>query len=48
LTGPKQELEEEVADDITFLDALRRLEAARKYICQFDTEGSIAIMCSKT
>jgi hypothetical protein len=29
------------------LDALRGLEAARKYICQFDTKNSIIVMCNK-
>jgi hypothetical protein len=29
------------------LDALKRLEAARKYMCQFDTENNITVMCNK-
>jgi hypothetical protein len=29
---------------MTFLDVLHGLEAARKYMCQFDTENSTAVM----
>jgi hypothetical protein len=46
LTRPEEE--EEVAEHkATFLDALKGLEAARKYICQFDTENNIIVMCNK-
>jgi hypothetical protein len=46
LTRPEEE--EEVAEHkVTFLVALRGLEAARKYMCQFDTKNSIIAMCSK-
>jgi hypothetical protein len=31
----------------TFLDALKGLEATRKYICQFDTKYSIIVMCNR-
>jgi hypothetical protein len=50
LTRPEEEpeQEEEVAEHkATFLDALQGLEAARKYICQFDAENSIVIMHNK-
>jgi hypothetical protein len=50
LTRPKEqpEEEEEVAEHkATFLDAPKGLEAARKYINQFDTENSITVMCNK-
>jgi hypothetical protein len=44
----RSEEEEEVAEHkALFLDALKRLEAARKYMCQFDTKNSIIVMCSK-
>jgi hypothetical protein len=46
LTRP-EELEEEVAEDKTFLDALKGLEAGRKYICQFDSQDIIIVMGSK-
>jgi hypothetical protein len=43
-----EELEEEVTEDKrTFLDALKGLEATRKYNCQFDTEGNIIVLCNK-
>jgi hypothetical protein len=29
------------------LDALKGLEAARKCMCQFDTENNIIVMCNK-
>jgi hypothetical protein len=39
--------EEEVAEHkAPFLDALKGLEAARKYICQFDTENN-TLMCNE-
>jgi hypothetical protein len=47
LTRPEEEPEEEeaVAEHIvTVLVALHGLETARKYMCQFDTENSIAVM----
>jgi hypothetical protein len=31
---------------VTFLDALKGLEAARKYVCQFDTENN-TVICNK-
>jgi hypothetical protein len=31
----------------TFLDALKGLEAARKYVCQFDTKNSITLMYNR-
>jgi hypothetical protein len=40
--------EQEVAEHkATFLDALKGLEAATRYICQFDTNSSINVMCNK-
>jgi hypothetical protein len=40
--------EEEVAEyKAAFLDALKGLEAARKYICQFDIKIKIIVMCNK-
>jgi hypothetical protein len=40
---------EEVAEHkATFFNALKGLEAARKYICQFDTKNSITIMCKQS
>jgi hypothetical protein len=50
LTRPEEEPEEEeeVAEHkTTFLDALQRLEAARKDMCQFVTKNSIIIMHNK-
>lgn len=51
LTGPEEELEqkeEEVAEDnVTFLDALKGLEVVRTYMCQFDIEDSIIVLCNK-
>jgi hypothetical protein len=49
LTKPEGKTnEEEVAEHkATFLDALKGLEAATKYICQFDTKNSINVMCNK-
>jgi hypothetical protein len=51
LTRPEEEPEEEkevVQPKVTFLDALKGLEAARKYIHRFDTKRSIILMCSVT
>lgn len=31
----------------TFLDALKGLEAARKYVCQIDIKNNIIAMCIK-
>jgi RecA/RadA recombinase len=31
----------------TFFDALKGLEAARKHMCQVDTENNITVMCKK-
>jgi hypothetical protein len=49
LTRPEEpEEEEDVAEHETkFLDALKGLEAARKYICQFNTENNITVICNK-
>jgi hypothetical protein len=44
LTRPEEEVAEHKA---TFLDALKGLEAARKYMWQFDTKNNIIAMCSK-
>jgi hypothetical protein len=42
------EEEEEVAEHkTTFLDAMKGLEEARKYMCQFDTENNIIVMCNE-
>jgi hypothetical protein len=48
LTRPEEpEEEEEVAEhEATFLDAMKELEATRKYMCQCDTENSAIVMCS--
>jgi hypothetical protein len=41
----QKEEEEEVSEDkLAFLNALKELEAARKYICEFDAEDSIIII----
>jgi hypothetical protein len=42
-----EEAEEVAEHKITFLDAQRKLEAARKYICHFDPENNIILMCSE-
>ena len=39
--------EDEAADELTFLDALKGVVVARKYMCQFDTEDSIIIICNQ-
>jgi hypothetical protein len=31
----------------TYLDALKGLQAARKYMCQFDTENNTTAMCNE-
>jgi hypothetical protein len=42
------EEDEEVAEyKATFIDALKGLEAARKYIRQFYTKNIITVMCNK-
>jgi hypothetical protein len=42
------EEESEVAEHkATFLDTLKGLEAARKYVCQFDTTNNSTVMCNK-
>jgi hypothetical protein len=39
---------DEVAEHkATFLDTLKGLEAARMYICQFDTKNNSTVMCNK-
>jgi hypothetical protein len=44
----RPEKEEEVAEHkATSLDALKRLEATKKYICQFYTKNNIIVMCNK-
>ena len=55
LTRPEEEMqeeeegeEEEVAEDkVTFLDAGKGLEVARKYMCRFDTVDNIIIRWNK-
>jgi hypothetical protein len=50
LTRPEKEseAEEDVAEHkATSLDALKGLEAARKYICQFVTKKIITVMCNE-
>jgi hypothetical protein len=46
LTRPEEE-EEVIEHKATFLDALKGLEAARKYICRFDMENNIIVMCNE-
>jgi hypothetical protein len=51
LTRPEKEPEdeEEVAElKTTLLDILKGLEAASKYIYQFDTKNNITIMCKQS
>jgi hypothetical protein len=39
--------EEKVAEHkATFFNALKALEATRKYMCQFDTENNIIVTCN--
>jgi hypothetical protein len=47
LTRPEKELKEEVAEEKTLLDSIKELEAARKYMCLFDTKNNIILMCNK-
>jgi hypothetical protein len=53
LTRPEEEMqeegeEEEVAEDkVTFLDAGKGLEVARKYMCRFDPVDNIIIRWNK-
>jgi hypothetical protein len=51
LSRPKEEPEEEEEEvakhKTTFSDALKGMEAARKYIYQFDTKNNIIVMCRK-
>jgi hypothetical protein len=52
LTRLEEELEAEEEVEVaeckaTFMDPLKGLEAARKYIHQFDTKNSIIVMCNK-
>lgn len=35
------------SDKVTFLDALKRLEVARKYMCQSDIKDNTVTMCNK-
>jgi hypothetical protein len=42
-TRPEEEVVERKG---TFLDTPKGLEAARKYICQFDTKNNIIVMCN--
>jgi hypothetical protein len=49
---PRREEEPEEEEDVaehkaTFLDALKGLEAAREYKCQFYTEKNIIVMCNE-
>jgi hypothetical protein len=48
LTKPEEEEKKEKGvsgDKFTYLDTLKELEASRKYICEFDTENSIIVIC---
>jgi hypothetical protein len=50
LTRSEEEPEEEeevVECKATVMNALKGLEAARKYICQFDTKHNTIVMCNK-
>jgi type I site-specific restriction-modification system R (restriction) subunit len=50
LTRPEEEPEEKeevVEHEAAFLDALKRLEAARTYINQFETMNSIIVISNK-
>jgi hypothetical protein len=50
LTRPEEDPEEdwEVAEHkATFLDALKGLETATKYLYRFDTKNSITVICNK-
>jgi hypothetical protein len=49
LTRPEEEPEEEEVAEYkaTFLDARKGLEAARKYIRQFEIKNNITVMCNK-
>jgi hypothetical protein len=42
-----QNVDHAFEEEATFLDTLQGLEAARKYMCQFDTENSITVMGNK-
>jgi hypothetical protein len=45
---PEEEPDEEEADyKVTYLHAVRGLEAARKYTCQSATKNNIIVMCNK-
>lgn len=44
---PEEEEEEDAEDKMTFLNTLKGLEEARKYVCQFDIEDNIIIMRNK-
>jgi hypothetical protein len=47
-TRLEEETEEEVAEcKATFLDALKGLEVARKYMCQYGTENNVIVMCNR-
>jgi hypothetical protein len=47
LTRPEEEEEAVVEHKVTFLNALRGLKAARKYIHEFDTKNNIIVICNK-
>jgi hypothetical protein len=48
LTRPEEDPEKEVVEDkMAILYLLKGLEAARKYMCQFDSEESTVVMCNK-
>jgi hypothetical protein len=42
-----EEAEEVAEHKVTFLDAQKELEAARNYMCHFDTENNISVMCNE-
>jgi hypothetical protein len=49
-TRPEEEPEEEeevAKHKVTFLDALKELEAAKQYMHQFDTMNGITVKCNK-
>jgi hypothetical protein len=49
LYGPEEEPEQEERAEHTaaFLDPLKGLEAARKYMCQIASKNNITVMCNK-
>jgi len=47
-TTSEQATSRRQSDNVTLLDALKRLEVARKCMCQFDMKDNIVTMCNKT